>query len=65
MTLDSAIKRQPATLSATERDGSRTSRDAVTWTVDGAKLEKERILHGWTRRRLAERSHVDRSTLST
>lgn len=32
----------------------------VIWTVDVATLEKARILRGWTQRRLALESHVDR-----
>jgi len=32
--------------------------------VDVAKLERARILRGWTQRRLAVESHVDRGTLS-
>jgi transcriptional regulator with XRE-family HTH domain len=40
------------------------NRGGLSWTVDVAKLERARILRGWTQRRLAEVSHVDRGTLS-
>ena len=40
-------------------------RHALLWTVDVAKLERARILRGWTLRRLAAESHVDRGTLSS
>jgi transcriptional regulator with XRE-family HTH domain len=41
------------------------SRGGLVWMVDIAKLERARILRGWTQRRLAMESHVDRGTLSS
>jgi transcriptional regulator with XRE-family HTH domain len=41
------------------------SRAGLVWMVDVAKLERARILRGWTQRRLAIESHVDRGTLSS
>lgn len=43
---------------------AQVSRHRLVWTVDVAKVERARILHGWTQRRLAVESHVDRGTLS-
>lgn len=40
------------------------TKHGLVWMVDVTKLERARILRGWTQRRLAVESHVDRSTLS-
>ena len=40
------------------------SQHSFVWTVDVAKLERARILRGWTQRRLALESNVDRGTVS-
>jgi transcriptional regulator with XRE-family HTH domain len=35
----------------------------LEWTVDVEAIDKARILHGWTRRELADRATVDEGTL--
>ncbi len=34
------------------------------WSVDVEAIERARTLHGWSRRELARRAHVDPGTLS-
>ena len=36
---------------------------ALEWSVDGAAIDRARILRGWTRRDLALRAHVDEGTV--
>ncbi len=38
-------------------------RVSVRWSVDGGRIERERILHAWTRERLAAVAHIDPKTL--
>jgi transcriptional regulator with XRE-family HTH domain len=41
-----------------------THASRTTWTLDLDRLERARILRGWTRRELARVAHVDEGTLS-
>jgi transcriptional regulator with XRE-family HTH domain len=41
-----------------------TEANAIGWTLDLVRLERARILRGWTRRDLARAAHVDEGTLS-
>ncbi len=36
----------------------------LSWTLDVIAIEKACILHGWSRRQLSARAHVDPETLS-
>jgi DNA-binding XRE family transcriptional regulator len=36
----------------------------LPWQVNLTRLERARVLHGWTRRQLAEAAHVDPDTLT-
>ena len=38
-------------------------RAVAEWIVDIAAIDRARVIHGWTRRDLAERAHVDEGTL--
>ena len=40
-----------------------TPRQPLEWSVDASAIDRARILRGWTRRDLAQRSHVDEGTL--
>jgi transcriptional regulator with XRE-family HTH domain len=43
---------------------SETTSAILTWEVNLARLEQARILHGWTRRQLAQAAQVDADTLT-
>lgn len=43
---------------------SRCSPDSTVWWVDRETIDRERILRGWTRGRLAREAGVDPGTLS-
>jgi DNA-binding Xre family transcriptional regulator len=40
-----------------------TLQHALKWSVDAGAIDRARILHGWTRRDLAQQAHVDEGTL--
>jgi transcriptional regulator with XRE-family HTH domain len=40
-----------------------TLQRALEWSVDVGAVDRARVLHGWTRRDLAHRAHVDEGTL--
>jgi DNA-binding Xre family transcriptional regulator len=37
----------------------------LSWTLDVVAIEKACILHGWSRRQLSARAHIDPETLSS
>ena len=38
-------------------------RSSLTWSVDVVKIDRARVLRGWTRRELGREAHVDEGTL--
>lgn len=41
----------------------RAAASGLEWSVDADAIERARILHGWTRRDLAQQAQVDEGTL--
>lgn len=46
------------------RSGSEPEPQGARWRLDVVRLDRERVLRGWTRAELARRAHVDPGTLS-
>lgn len=44
--------------------GSEPEVQGARWRLDLARLDRERVLRGWTRAELARHAHVDPGTLS-
>ena len=40
-----------------------TLQRTLEWSVDVGAIDRARVLHGWTRRDLAQHAHVDEGTL--
>jgi DNA-binding Xre family transcriptional regulator len=47
------------------RDRARPEVIGARWHVDLIRLDRQRVVLGWTRSELARRAHVDAKTLST
>ena len=46
------------------RSGSEPEPEGARWRLDVVRLDRERVLRGWTRAELARQAHVDPGTLS-
>lgn len=43
--------------------GSPRVKAPAPWSIDVAQIDRARILHGWSRRELALKAHIDEGTL--